>query len=492
MHTKLELIAAVKNHLDKLIHHLEPTREFINMHMVGWICENLYVTHVPESIRNEINTIDDIRSGMELFFQQDSAPHELIRKHQNLFNHIQHEKSFYLENMQHKLFLTHDEMVEVFRNKFNVPTDLGLNIHVKEFMKDKKSHEVSIASKIVGLLSKTRHKNPLILDFGDGKGYLSSRVSIEFNLKTLGIDASQENSREAEIRNERLVKLWPHLVKKEAERKNVQAPEIDESILENKRYQTLASFIYGDTNLDNLIEQAYPNDDVKEICLIGLHTCGNLAANSLKHFVNNDRIKMVMNVPCCYNLMFEEFEKDFFNEEERVMDHPNDFGFPLSNYLREKKCKIGRNARMLGTQCFERILKGFSRPDDSLYYRSVFEKLLRERFRKGQKPVVYRLGKIKRVKNLEEYIRKACERLKITYDLTQDEIRQLEEDHKMDKELINFHYFIRLLSAKSIESLIHLDRYLYLLENNIKNVYLVKLFDDVVSPRNFAIIGIKD
>lgn len=491
MVNRLELIGMVQKHLDRLVTHLEPSREFVNMHMVAWICENLYVKHVPDSIRSEINTIEDVKSGMDLFFQQDKASIDLIKKHQNLHNKIQCEKLFYLENLEDKLYLTYDEMIKEFQ-RMNIPTDLGLNVHVKEFMKDKKSHEVVVASKIVGILSRARQKTPLILDFGDGKGYLSTRVSLEFNLKTLGIDASDQNSREAELRNAKLTKLWPHLVKKAAERNNIEAPAINNEVLDDKKYKTIASYIYGDTDLNKLIDQAYPEKKIDEICLIGLHTCGNLSANSLKHFVNNDRIKMILNVPCCYNLLFEEFEIDYFNEKERIIDHPDDFGFPLSSYLKERQYRIGRNARMLGTQSLERILNKISNPDESLFYRAIFEKLLRERFRKGLKPHVFRLGKIKRVKNLEDYIKKACQRLSITYDLTDEEIRKLEDDHKFDKEAITFHYFIRLLSAKTIETLIHLDRYLYLLENGVKHVYLVKLFDSVISPRNFAVIGIKE
>ncbi|KAL7042552.1 hypothetical protein ACKWTF_001189 [Chironomus riparius] len=491
MVNRLELITTVQKHLDLIVKHMEPSRDFVNMHMVAWICENLYVKHVPENIRSEINSVEDVKSAMDLFFQKDKPSIDLIKKHQSLHNKIQLEKLFYLENLTDKLYLTHDEMIDEFK-ALNIPTDLGLNVHVKEFMKDKKSHEVSVASKIVGILSRARHKKPLILDFGDGKGYLSTRVSLEFNLKTLGIDASDQNAREAELRNKKLTKLWPHLVKKEAKKNNIEAPEMNEEVLNDNKYKTIASYIYGDTDLNKLIDQAYPEEKIDEICLIGLHTCGNLSANSLKHFVTNDRLKMIMNVPCCYNLLFEEFEIDYFNEKERIIDHPNDFGFPLSNYLKAQKCRIGRNARMLGTQSFERILNGISNPDESLFYRAIFEKLLRQRYRKGLKPHVYRLGKIKKVKNLEEYIRKACQRLNITYDLTEDEIKQLENDHKFDKEAITFHYFIRLLSAKTIETLIHLDRYLYLLENGVKHVYLVKLFDSVISPRNFAVLGIKE
>jgi hypothetical protein len=103
-----------------------------------------------------------------------------------------------------------------------------------------------------------------------------------------------------------------------------------------------------------------------------------------------------------------------------------------------------------------------------------------------------RLGKIKRVKNLEEYLVKGCKKLKIEMDLTSEEIAHLEKLHELDRELIDLHYFLRILYSKPIEALINLDRYLFLLEHGIKHVYLVKIFDPTISPRHLAVIGIKD
>lgn len=483
--TKTTSVAKVQKYIDKIINHLEPNRNFINMHMTAWFCDNSYEKHVPKDIREEVKTIDDVHSAIKLFFNPSTSSPDLIQKHQNLYNFIHHEKSFYLENFEDKLYLTADEMMNEF-HALNIPVKNGLNLNVREFMKEKKNHEVKIASKIIGTLA----RDHLVVDIGDGLGYLSTRLALEFNIKTLGIEGNPNNVTEAKKRNEKLTKLWKHLIKKDGERNDTDVTRLEPQVNSNN-YRTIASFIYNDTDLNALIDEAYPEEKDSNVCLIGLHACGNLSSNILKHFVNNDRIRLVWNIPCCYNLIYEEFSTDIFNNEARKEMHPNDFGFPLSDYLRKKNFKIERNARMLATQNYDKILIEQSQPDQSLFYRAIFEKLLKERFRQGQEHQVFALGKIRKVENVEQYLIKACAKLKLTYDLTSEEIEQLEMDHQLDREKIKLHYYIRLMLAKTIEGLIHLDRKLYLLENGIKNVYLVKCFSEL-SPRNIALIGIKD
>lgn len=47
---------------------------------------------------------------------------------------------------------------------------------------------------------------------------------------------------------------------------------------------------------------------VKDCLLVGLHTCGDLAPNTLRIFASNSEIKGVCSVGCCYHLLSEEFE----------------------------------------------------------------------------------------------------------------------------------------------------------------------------------------
>lgn len=42
--------------------------------------------------------------------------------------------------------------------------------------------------------------------------------------------------------------------------------------------------------------------------MVGLHTCGDLAPNTLRIFTSMSEVKGVCSVGCCYHLLCEEFE----------------------------------------------------------------------------------------------------------------------------------------------------------------------------------------
>lgn len=481
-------ILKLQNNIDTIIEFLEP-REFINCHMVSYLCDDLWTKFIPENIRQEIQRKEDVDTAIEVFFNQQDANPAMIQKHQHLYNHIQRTKTFYLENLGDKLFITTDELLDLFK-EMNIPHTMGLNLSIREFMKEKKNHEVEIISRTVAALANARGKSHFIVDVGDGKGYFSSRLNLEFKLKVLGIDGNQKNTMEAVKRNHQLSKKWKALVTKEAKKKNLDPVDIAVDPLHNDQYKTTSKMIFAGTDLKKLVKDTFPDEDTSDICLVGLHTCGNLSPNSLKQFVRNDEFKVLCNVGCCYHLLFEEFEDDFFNDEVREMDEHDEPGFPMSNYLRNQKYKLGRNARMLAAQCLERVIANKNMPDESLFYRALFEKILREKWSTDDPAKAVKLGRIK-FKNFEDYLRKGCKKFGIDMDLTSEEIENLMQEHEFDRRLINLNYFIRLLTAKVIETLILFDRYLYLLEHGIDNVFLVKIFDPVISPRNYSLIAIK-
>lgn len=50
--------------------------------------------------------------------------------------------------------------------------------------------------------------------------------------------------------------------------------------------------------------------------IVGLHTCGDLAANTLRIFTAKPEIKAVCSVGCCYHLLSEQFENQEGNSSE--------------------------------------------------------------------------------------------------------------------------------------------------------------------------------
>ena len=90
---------------------------------------------------------------------------------------------------------------------------------------------------------------------------------------------------------------------------------------------------------------------------MGLHTCGDLAANSLQIFLANDCIKFCCNVGCCYHLLNEEFYTKVLhkNEENGCADDQTPC-FPMSKLLKKQKFSLGKNARMVAAQPMDRAI----------------------------------------------------------------------------------------------------------------------------------------
>lgn len=195
-------IQYIKKEIDKLIDRLRPFHELINCHMVDVLTKNHWKNYIPEVIRNEVNSLADIHSAIELFWSHHtiSPDVEIAIKHKNLLDFLKLSNSHHLDKLDYCLNI--DQLIEKLQ-KQNISYEAGLNLKLEDFMKKKKNHEIEITSSVVATLA-NQLKNGVILDVGDGKGYLSSRLSLEYHLDVLGIDGNPSNSEQAEKRNKKL------------------------------------------------------------------------------------------------------------------------------------------------------------------------------------------------------------------------------------------------------------------------------------------------
>ncbi|KFO90381.1 Methyltransferase-like 25, partial [Buceros rhinoceros silvestris] len=324
-------------------------------------------------------------------------------------------------------------------------------IQTDEFMNNKKSHEVQVMSELVGNIANYCGIMQVI-DIGSGKGYLSSFLSMQYNLKVYGIDSSNTNTNGAHERNRKLKKHWrayqsrgranlknrslqsqeqvtiKYLVpsrgftevatsetSKQTEVDLVARTQSDENKLseevlailnvlpadavevfsscqcncrelreeekaqrkmaslkakaskssESNLYFPLTSCITADTELSDIIT------DLEDCMMVGLHTCGDLAANTLRIFTAKPEIKAVCSVGCCYHLLSEQFE----NQEECPEEV---WGFPMCQYLKDRGWCCGRNARMSACLALERVAVGQMLPTESLFYRAVLQVIIEE------------------------------------------------------------------------------------------------------------------
>ncbi|XP_061310675.1 probable methyltransferase-like protein 25 isoform X2 [Pezoporus flaviventris] len=455
-------------------------------------------------------------------------------------------------------------------------------IKTDEFMNNKKSHEVQVMSELVVNIANYCDIKQVI-DIGSGKGYLSSFLSMQYNLKVYGIDSSNVNTNGAHERNRKLKKHWTayqsrgkaNLKSQRLEKANDRPVEsevkckaingeplnndsslqsqdqmaiqdlvpscgftgiatcemskqteadlvawtqsdenkLSEEVLailnilpadavevsssqcncrelceedkaqrkmaslkakvskssESNLYFPLTSCITAETELSDIIT------DLEDCMMVGLHTCGDLAANTLRIFTAKPEIKAVCSVGCCYHLLSEQFE----NQEECSNEV---WGFPMCQYLKDKGWCCGRNARM--SACLL--------PTESLFYRAVLQVIIEENY--GVTKSDRHVGKtFSKSSSFVDYVRKSLKKLELDDSKLPDRcIMDYYEKYKHRMNELEAFNMLKVVLAPCIEVLILLDRLCYLKEQeNIAWSGLVKLFDPVKSPRCCAVIALK-
>ncbi|XP_017350297.1 methyltransferase-like protein 25 [Ictalurus punctatus] len=245
-------------------------------------------------------------------------------------------------------------------------------------------------------------------------------------------------------------------------------------------YSPLTSYVTAETELRTLIRE------LEDAVMVGLHTCGDLAPSTLRMFEAKQELQAVCSVGCCYHLLSEEFDEDAQECESGV------YGFPMSQYLRDQACFCGRNARMSACLALERVSVGGGLPIESLFYRAVLHVILQDHYdaHKSEK----RVGNVySKASSFVDYVRRALRKLELDESKLSDSVIQSYHDlyTSRKKEMVAFN-MLKVTLAPCIEGLILLDRLCYLKEReNVAYSTLVQLFDPLLSPRCYAIVGIK-
>lgn len=119
-------------------------------------------------------------------------------------------------------------------------------------------------------------------------------------------------------------------------------------------YRLVTEHVSEHTDIKQLVSDHFHEDEIGNIIITGLHTCGNLAPTSLRLFINDpENLTCLFNIGCCYNLLSEEFDPNVDMCNDKSVS--SDFGFPMSVYLKKLKFLLGRNARMLAAQAQDRV-----------------------------------------------------------------------------------------------------------------------------------------
>ena len=274
------------------------------------------------------------------------------------------------------------------------------------------------------------------------------------------------------------------------------------------------------------------------LMVISLHSCGNLTHHGLRSLVLNESVKAVAMVGCCYNLVTERHGPPTYKLPTLRTRNPrldetgsacDPHGFPMSDRLASFKHKDGEGirlnitARMMAVQA---PLNWTSTDCEDFFTRHFFRALLQRIFLDlgivkpprtsddvpggsprgwsgGGEPII--IGSLRKAcyASFPAYVRGASKKLEDETErgmlikeemgrLTDVEILTYEAKYRHKRHELSLIWSLMAFSATLVESIIVVDRWLYLREQNeIRDCWVQTVFDYAQSPRNLVVVGIK-
>ncbi|XP_046632369.1 probable methyltransferase-like protein 25 isoform X3 [Daphnia pulicaria] len=391
MGTKRETALAA---LKTLSTFLEPFLPIVNTHMVHFYTDQVF-EKLSQDLQSDLMALSDTQIA--------ELPNDYLNISKSKPSYIASNLLQLMEDIdEHNLDSLNvlDDLPSVWKEMDIKP--LTSLIHFDKFMTVKKSHEVgALCDTIASFANYTDSK--LIVDLGCGKGALASMLSLNHGLYVSGIDAAGFSAHAEEGRQSMLQKTFKSHVKK------ARLTEDEEAVDLSVRFRRSTLYLSNNFDIRPLIEECSQHfqQSFNQVGLVGLHTCGNLASTSVQLFVNSSESRFLCNVGCCYHLLDEFFDKSNSGLEQ---------GFPLSSHLKSKSFFLGRNARMVSSQPLERYATRKQMQPDVLFYRSLLQVILEEKF-PSTDSVEFQVGRLRKpVNNFRDYLQWATKKLKLSLE----------------------------------------------------------------------------
>lgn len=452
--------------------------------------------------------------------------------------------------------------------------------HVTVGMKPKKVHEVQNFAKYINNVAtiideSSPHRITHVVDFGSGQNYLGRALASQpYSKRVIALE-----SKELNISGARSMDVTAKLAEKEKIMRNkkeyrqgllanthripIVKPTKIESPIEfhplffdhNDRTSKDATHVNGSIqyvetfiengDLSRVIEQIGAPSDIRtsehltdpQLMVVSLHSCGNLLHHGLRSLVLNPRVKAVVMVGCCYNLVTERlgpptYKLPSLRSANRRLDQTScaydPHGFPMSERFESYQHHTGHGirfnitARMMAVQAPENWTAGDC---ESFFTKHFYRALLQRIFLDlgiVEKPTdsgatetsprgwtgvgpPLTIGSLRKTcyTSFTAYVRGAV--AKLTEDsrcgaevshamgqLTDEDLRIYEERYRSKKKELSIIWTLMAFSASVVESAMVVDRWLYLKEQEeVKDCWVQTVFDYKQSPRNLVVVGIK-
>ncbi|XP_017776266.1 PREDICTED: protein RRNAD1 [Nicrophorus vespilloides] len=329
-------------------------------------------------------------------------------------------------------------------------------------VKKKKTYEIMNMS---ALIYQTTQQIPVdfVVDVGGGVGHLSRVLAYVYNVKVISVDGNKSFITYANKLNDKIALYMKKL-----------KPGVTDLIRPIHICSMVESNITTE-EFEKLIQQG------TSYGIVGLHPCGDLAPTLLKLFKTSTNCKFINIASCCYMKLS--------TDQEAENEH---LGFPVSEESKEYPIKLSYAARELACHALElykqKLILGNVEDLKVHSYRALLELLIVEKYpsrRKEQiKSVKYRDGL-----TFFEYAERALRCSDIQLNLDEADLQSISEKIDQWKRVVIV-YSLRLMFAPLIETIILMDRLLYL-HNDVGSCDLIPFFDPTISPRTHVLTATK-
>jgi hypothetical protein len=295
------------------------------------------------------------------------------------------------------------------------------------------------------------------------------------------------------------------------------------------------------TQAEETIAEISKEEELR-LMAISIHSCGNLSHHGIRSLLLNPSVHAIAIVGCCYNLLTERFGSTYklptlrpnltaINSMESRRVHTADcHGFPMSDKVAthgENGIQLNITSRMMAVQAPHNWTE---KESDSFFTRHFYRALLQRVFLDYGvvKKIVQKdengnptgmenteaviIGSLRKFfyGSFKSYVRGALEKLaqdpergeKITGKMsaiTDEDIDGYDEKYRDLKKELSVAWSLMAFSAGVVESLIVVDRWLFLREHKSKeggdggvsDCWVEAVFDYSLSPRNLVVVGVK-
>lgn len=343
----------------------------------------------------------------------------------------------------------------------------SLTVYEKRKVKEKKRDEIE---RVVPLLRTLRDTRPFasFVDIGSGLGHLTRAIVSSIpDLNVRGVEGSKE------------------LVER--------AMALDEKRRE-KRVERMTVWVDGES------KELLGDDEA--VCVGGLHACGDLSPSIIRLALAQSTVSACLLFGCCYHKLNGGRDKLYIQKWEGVEEGGGERGFPMSEKMKGERLSYA--ARELACHSKSAYVKQLREEGVNHAHHSVraMGELLISGVEGGRHLGLRGVSgqRMERAEDVLEWIDRAM----VDHPQLRDSIKEklsggcpsLPSLDSIPSLISSFSatlttlYNLRVMVAPFVEDLILIDRVAALRESGMRSS-VVRLFDPVVSPRCFALIGIR-